>query len=165
MHDLTKRLFDLDTEIKKCLGQSDLDQTKELISSVLKDVAEHPGRGPKAWATYVLERMADIAHDIEDEDEDFASRAMAVFKLIDSGLSHVAYMANPDSAGRYLEAFDQITLPARVPFMRDPEEVRRREELAVVTQQRIGTVLDQKRRGAIKEPKTGGNIIIVPDQL
>jgi hypothetical protein len=163
MQDLTKNLIALDENIEKHLFRLNAEQTQNLIKGILQDVADTPSRSSKIRATYMLERMAEVARDLEEKDMGFASRALEVFRWIDAALSHVAYMANPDSAGRYMEAFDQISIPVRVPHIKDPEEVRRRQELAAEEQKRLESALDSQRRGKIQEPKSGGNIIIMPD--
>lgn len=158
MQDYIAHLASLDEELKKTLLSPDSGGAQVVVKKILEDVAKRAGRVAKLHATYLFERMADIVHDMEDAGDVTSSVAAVMFRWIDSGLSHAAFMVNPDSVGRYLESFDQIVVPVTVPLLKDPEDVRRRKEMATTLQDRFEEALNKKP--AIREPKITGNIII-----
>jgi hypothetical protein len=160
--DVLKQLSRLDQELDGILRRRNTDEVREWIKKLLAEGAKKPGRDVKLHATYILERMAELAKDLEESGEDdFWKRAPDVVRWIDRGLTHVAYLVDPDSEGKFLASFEQTTVAAQILNPKDPVELRRRKEQS----EALGEEWDRalKRQPGATEPRRKGVNIVLPD--
>lgn len=155
--DMMNKLVEVDTTLEQVLRTQSAEEIRLFVRGVLEEATARPGRTSKLHADFLLSRMADIARDLlEAPDTGMGARYMAVMGWIDRGITHTAYLANPDSSGRFLEAFDQTVVRVGVPDPKDPSIRREREEKAKELKGRFEAARSEiQTRG----PKKGGLII------
>lgn len=158
-----KRLTEIDHDLKLLLGEKEPDEVKQFIVDLLEASADQPGRAAKIRASYVLERMADVTFDLQDSKAGFFEKFDDVMKWIDQGLTHVAYLADPESKGMFLKAFETsvtTTVPVS-PRDRAAQEAKRDQIKDI-----LGRWDEAVRSGATEPRRTkpkggsGGNIIL-----
>ena len=162
--DVLRQLQNLDTELNGILQRRNTDEIREWVKKLLKDGAGEPGRAAKMQTTYIFERMAELAKDLEESGEgDFWKRAPDVIRWIDRGLIHVAYLVDPDSEGRFLASFEQMTVHAQVLNPKDPAEMRRRKAQSEALGDQWGKAVKNNTGATEPSRKKGGVNIILPD--
>jgi hypothetical protein len=167
------RLAELDKEMAGFLLREDTPVLINELKALLKAAAEQPGRASKLRCTYLLERMIEAAQDLVDEGAQtidgqmFFQRFSDVVNWLDRGLVYAAKLANPDTAGKYVEAFDQAQVQVEVYNPKDEDQVKQREKAAEALQGRFADHLrEMKQATAAKkgaEPHRGN--IIIPGGL
>jgi hypothetical protein len=143
MIDLMSQLEEMDAHLEERLIRVEPEELRDEVYQLLTRAAEAPGRASKLRVTYILERLAETAHSLRDSGEHgFYKRFSPLMVWIDLGLQQAAYLVNPDSAGRFLEAFDQTSIEVEVRNPKDPQEEQRRQK----------QVQDLKKRWAVMDP-------------
>jgi hypothetical protein len=171
--DSLKQLSQIDKGLAAFLLEKDTPALIDELKTLLKAAAEQPGRAAKLRCTYLLERMIETAQDLVDEGattidgQMFFQRFSDIMGWLDRGVVYAAKLANPSTAGKYVEAFDQVQVEVDVYNPKDEEQVQQREKTASALQQRFADHLKEvKQAQAAKggtEPRKGN--IIIPGGL
>jgi hypothetical protein len=157
MKELMFDLIRVDADIRRILLQADSDSIKGSIRELLAEAVKDPGRRAKLLVTYILERAAELANDLYNEEDGFFKKFDDCMKWIDRGLKHAAYLANPESAGRFLEAFDQTVIRVHLEDPKDPKIAEERREKVKDIRGRWDQAVEDAKR-----PRPGGGNVIVP---
>lgn len=171
--DLNEKLAAIDGYLGGLLLDSSVQDVQAFILDLLQRASEHPGRGAKLRVTYVMERMAELVKDLKEEHAKVRQKDEGFMRWIDRGLVYAAYLADPDSQGRWLESFDQTLMSTQIPDPKDPDEARRRRDEAAELQrkwtQTLAKMPAQRRgdRNSATEPRRpgrggGDNLIVLP---
>jgi hypothetical protein len=122
-------LVDVDTKLESILIGCTPDDIRKSVLDILKTAAATPGRPSKLRATFLLERMAEIAQDLNDSgSHGFYKIYDEVMLWVDMGATKVAYLVNPEAKGNFLASFDQNPRSINVRNPKDPAVATKREE-------------------------------------
>lgn len=171
--DELKRLAELDRNLKEILLGSKVANFVQELKGMLRLAADQPGRAAKLRCTYMLERMIELAQDLVDDGAEsdgllFATKFSELMLWLDRAAVYSGKLLNPATAGKYMEAFDQIQKEIEIYNPKDPVMVEEREKMARNVQSRFEDQLSELRRRAEnpgKEPRRSGGNIIVPGGL
>lgn len=164
-------LEEADQLMRESLTDTGTDALIKELLALMAHAAKEPGRAAKLRATYIIERLMEIAQDIRDGGNlPFIRRYSDVMQWLDKAAIYAAKLANPDTAGRYVEVFDQTEVAIPIYNPKDPSQIKEREKAATIMQGRFNSFLADRSNKGSSEPRRAsqgrasqaGRNIIVP---